>query len=44
MDKPVSDELLEQLGDFFVNYQIGMRYHITFERFVSLVQDGIIEF
>ncbi|MGG4032988.1 hypothetical protein ABEV74_04660 [Paenibacillus cisolokensis] len=34
------DERLEKLGEYFVHFQIGERYQITFEEFVRRVVIG----
>jgi hypothetical protein len=36
----MSDERLEQLGKTFVHFKHNMRYGITFEQFIRLVDSG----
>lgn len=37
------DERLEKLGDYFVAFQIGDRYQITFEQFTVLHDQNMWE-
>jgi hypothetical protein len=37
----MTDDRLNKLGNYFVHFQIGQRFNISFERFVQLVQDGM---
>jgi hypothetical protein len=34
----MSDELLDRLGTYFIHFDIGARYGITFDDFVGRVQ------
>lgn len=36
----MSDDLLNDLGDYFVDYRIGRIFKITFEQFVQQFQMG----
>lgn len=36
----MSDDLLNNLGDYFVDYRIGRIFKITFEQFVQQFQMG----
>jgi hypothetical protein len=37
----MSDELLDRLGTYFLHFNIGARYGITFDDFVGRVQRGV---
>jgi hypothetical protein len=36
----VSDERLEKLGKYFCHFDIRSKYGISFERFLSMVENG----
>lgn len=41
--KPITDELLDKLGNYFVYHRIYERYGMPFETFVDRWQRGILE-
>lgn len=38
---PISDDLLDKLGTYFVHHSIDSRYGIPFEKFIEMHQSGI---